>query len=89
MRGGTDASKPANAVEPDPAVERQVGPPNIVLILTDDQRWDTLWAMPQVQERLVAHGVTFANAFYGQPRNVARAAPASSPAAIPTPPVST
>ena len=45
----TIASKPANAVEPDPAVERQVRPPNIVLILTDDQRWDTLWAMPQVK----------------------------------------
>lgn len=26
-------------------------PPNIVLILTDDQRWDTLWAMPT----LLAH----------------------------------
>ena len=27
--------------------------PNIVLILTDDQRWDTLWAMPTVQSQLV------------------------------------
>jgi arylsulfatase A-like enzyme len=36
--------------------------PNIVLILTDDQRWDTLWAMPIVQSELVAHGVSFSNA---------------------------
>jgi len=37
--------------------------PNIVLILTDDQRWDTLWSMPVVRRLLVDHGVTFANAF--------------------------
>ncbi len=37
--------------------------PNIVLILTDDQRWDTLWAMPQVEARLAARGVTFDNGF--------------------------
>jgi N-acetylglucosamine-6-sulfatase len=37
--------------------------PNIVLILTDDQRWDTLWSMPNVRKLLVDHGVTFANAF--------------------------
>lgn len=38
-------------------------PPTIVMILTDDQRWDTLLTMPQVQRHLVAHGVTFTNAF--------------------------
>jgi arylsulfatase A-like enzyme len=37
--------------------------PSIVLILTDDQRWDTLSWMPSVESLLVAHGVTFANAF--------------------------
>jgi arylsulfatase A-like enzyme len=37
--------------------------PNIVLILTDDQRWDTLWSMPNVNSELVAHGVTFSNSF--------------------------
>jgi len=37
--------------------------PNILLILTDDQRWDTLSAMPWVRSDLVAHGVTFTNAF--------------------------
>jgi N-acetylglucosamine-6-sulfatase len=37
--------------------------PDIVLILTDDQRWDSLWAMPNVRRLLVDHGVTFSNAF--------------------------
>jgi N-acetylglucosamine-6-sulfatase len=41
--------------------------PNIVLVLTDDQRWDTLWAMPTVNEQLVARGVTFTNAFASNP----------------------
>jgi N-acetylglucosamine-6-sulfatase len=42
-------------------------PLNVVIIKTDDQRWDTLWAMPIVQEELVRHGVTFANAFVSTP----------------------
>jgi len=52
---------PATVTPPPP----QAGPrhPNIVLILTDDQRWDTLWSMPVVRRLLVDHGVTFANAF--------------------------
>jgi N-acetylglucosamine-6-sulfatase len=37
--------------------------PNIVLILTDDQRWDTLSWMPNVQRLLVRKGVTFTNAY--------------------------
>src|SRR5437867_3188831 len=37
--------------------------PNVVLIVTDDQRWDTLWAMPNVQRFLVRKGVTFTNGF--------------------------
>ena len=47
------------------AMERKE-PPNIVLILTDDQRWDTLWAMPTVQRELVDQGVT-SNAFVVNP----------------------
>jgi arylsulfatase A-like enzyme len=38
-------------------------PLNVVVIKTDDQRWDTLWAMPLVQDTLVRRGVTFRNAF--------------------------
>ena len=41
--------------------------PNVVLVLTDDQRWDTLNVMPTVQSRLVARGVTFTNAFVVNP----------------------
>jgi arylsulfatase A-like enzyme len=37
--------------------------PNVVLVLTDDQRWDTLNVMPTVQSELVGRGVTFENAF--------------------------
>src|SRR5262245_44598200 len=37
--------------------------PNIVVVLTDDQRWDTLSAMPAVEQELVAKGVTFTNSF--------------------------
>jgi arylsulfatase A-like enzyme len=37
--------------------------PNIVVILADDQRFDTLDRMPNVRKLLAAHGVTFANSF--------------------------
>jgi N-acetylglucosamine-6-sulfatase len=37
--------------------------PSVLLIVTDDQRWDTLWAMPEVRRSLVGPGVTFSNAF--------------------------
>ena len=37
--------------------------PNIVLILADDQRAHTMWSMPNVRHLLIAHGVTFQNAF--------------------------
>src|SRR5215212_9416888 len=36
--------------------------PNIVLIMTDDQRWDTLRYMPNVQA-LIARGTSYPNAF--------------------------
>ncbi|MEA2522624.1 MAG: hypothetical protein QOI81_2270 [Actinomycetota bacterium] len=47
------------------AAERTVpaAAPNILLILTDDQRWDTLWSMPTVQRELVGRGVTFDQMF--------------------------
>jgi N-acetylglucosamine-6-sulfatase len=41
--------------------------PNIVLILTDDQRWDSLWAMPNVRRLLGDHGVQFTNSFVVNP----------------------
>ena len=41
--------------------------PDIVLIVSDDQRFDTLWAMPILGERLAALGVTFPDAFVTNP----------------------
>jgi N-acetylglucosamine-6-sulfatase len=42
-------------------------PQAIVLILTDDQRWDSLGVMPTVQSELVSRGVTFTNGFVTDP----------------------
>ncbi len=39
------------------------GRPNIILIVTDDQRWDTLGVMPQVRSLLQEQGTYFPNAF--------------------------
>jgi N-acetylglucosamine-6-sulfatase len=50
-----------------PAVSETRAPPDIVLIVTDDQRWDTLWAMPILSERLAGAGVTFPDAFVVNP----------------------
>jgi arylsulfatase A-like enzyme len=41
--------------------------PNIVLILTDDQRWDELKNMPTVEQQIVGKGVTFVNGFVVNP----------------------
>ena len=41
----------------------QTSPPNIVLVMTDDQRWDTLSAMPTVRKELAEKGVNFTNGF--------------------------
>jgi len=38
-----------------------------VLILTDDQRYDTLWSMPTVQSELVAKGIEVTNAYVSNP----------------------
>ena len=43
------------------------GAPDIVLIVSDDQRFDTLWAMPLLVERLAGRGVTFPDAFVTNP----------------------
>jgi N-acetylglucosamine-6-sulfatase len=53
---GTLSFEPSLRAEPLP--QR----PNILLIVTDDQRWDTTWAMERVQTDLIAHGVNFTHA---------------------------
>ena len=42
-------------------------PFNIVVILTDDQRYDTMWAMPKTTELLGKNGVTFTEAIVSTP----------------------
>ena len=46
-----------------PAAHPEPNPPNVLFILTDDQRWDALGHMPIVHKELADHGVTFSNAF--------------------------
>jgi arylsulfatase A-like enzyme len=51
--------------------QRQAPPedprPNVVLIVSDDQRWDTLWAMPTVRRQIANAGVTFENGYVVNP----------------------
>lgn len=39
----------------------------MLVILTDDQRWDTLWAMPYLREVAELEGAVFTNAFVTNP----------------------
>ena len=50
-----------------PVLAAQPPPKNLILILTDDQRWDTLQYMPTVQSELIQQGVEFTNAFATTP----------------------
>jgi len=59
------AASPVQAVGT--AAAAGTGQPDIVLILTDDQRFDTLWAMPIVQSELVAKGIEFTNGYVSNP----------------------
>ena len=51
-----------------PAATAQEAPqPNIVLILTDDQRADDVWMMSAMRRRLAGPGLTFERAFVSDP----------------------
>jgi N-acetylglucosamine-6-sulfatase len=50
-----------------PGVAHAQARPNVVLLVTDDQRFDTLSARPTATSELAANGVTFANAFAVNP----------------------
>lgn len=50
-----------------PTQAQALSNPNFVVILTDDQRSDILWAMPILQEKLAARGVTFNHAIMTTP----------------------
>ena len=49
------------------AVVAQEQPPNVVIIVADDQRWDMLSQMPNVRASLVERGTTYTNAFVTDP----------------------
>lgn len=48
-----------------PSVQGQTAEskPNIIVIETDDQRWDTMSSMPTVMSRIAGEGINFTNAF--------------------------
>jgi hypothetical protein len=52
----------ATTAGPAPAKAPTAAPPNVILVVTDDQRWDTAAEMDRVQSDLVARGVNFTNA---------------------------
>jgi N-acetylglucosamine-6-sulfatase len=60
--GGTTAEEPG----PEPR-GAQVVRPNILLIVTDDQRADTLRYMPNVRHLLMRRGITFTNGYVVNP----------------------
>ena len=41
--------------------------PNVVLVVTDDQRADSMWVMPVVRRLIGGHGVRFSNAVVSNP----------------------
>ncbi|HEX9377650.1 MAG TPA: sulfatase [Actinomycetota bacterium] len=43
------------------------GAPNVLLIISDDQRADTLWGMPNVRRLLGGHGITFTHFYVTTP----------------------
>ena len=63
------ATRPTRAAPASAARPATTTAPNIVIILSDDQRWDTLTtpdgtvAMPNVKSMLQDNGVTFENAY--------------------------
>src|SRR6266540_383006 len=52
---------------PAPIATALPNPPNIVFVLTDDQRYDELTYMPTLQAELVGKGIQFTNAFVSDP----------------------
>jgi hypothetical protein len=42
--------------------------PNVLVLMTDDQSADSMWAMPWTRELIGAEGVTFTNSFVSYPR---------------------
>jgi arylsulfatase A-like enzyme len=67
---GTQAARtaaPAEQPSPQPQAPPLPDAPNVVFVVADDQRWDTLDVMPTVRDELATPGVTFSNAFVSNP----------------------
>jgi N-acetylglucosamine-6-sulfatase len=60
---GSVARAPHSQTQTAQAQER----PNVLLIVTDDQRWDTMEYMPRTKARIFDQGVSFSNAFATTP----------------------
>jgi arylsulfatase A-like enzyme len=58
---------PASIAKLRPTTSEQPLSPNVVVIVADDQRWDTLWALPQVRRHIADRGITFTNAYVVNP----------------------
>jgi N-acetylglucosamine-6-sulfatase len=43
------------------------GPPNVVTVMTDDQDFRSMWAMPKTRKLLARHGTTFTNNIVSYP----------------------
>ena len=68
-RDGGSGSSPAaesTAASVPTSARAVAGPPSFVVVITDDQRWDTLFATPRLEE-LAQRGVLFQNAFVDYP----------------------
>ena len=50
-----------------PAVA-QARRPNIIVIVTDDQAFNTMWVMPKTRRLIARHGITFRNGFAVNPQ---------------------
>ncbi|MEM7280964.1 MAG: sulfatase-like hydrolase/transferase [Pseudomonadota bacterium] len=53
--------------EPPPPIGEIPETPNYIVLLTDDQRWDTTDYMPILKKKLIDRGVEFTNAFATNP----------------------
>jgi arylsulfatase A-like enzyme len=60
-------ARPLVTPQPANATVAHADRPNLILILTDDERWDEMVNMPTVKSDLVANGINFTNAFVVNP----------------------
>jgi N-acetylglucosamine-6-sulfatase len=58
---------PLVAVSASRSLAAEDSPPNVLMILTDDQRYDELESMPSVRELIADEGVTFERAYVSYP----------------------